>query len=260
MINVWYVLASVIIVSLISLVGIFSLLLSQKKLNQLLLALVSLSAGTLLGDTFLHLLPGAVEKEGFSLYVSLSALLGVMVFFVIEKFMHMNRCEDAKEKNCENESCRLAHDPHPHHLGVMNLVGDGVHNFVDGLIIAGSYLVSVPVGIATTIAVVMHEVPQELADFGVLLYAGFTRRKALLFNFISAAAAIVGAIVGLALSSRIETFVNFILPFAAGGFIYIAGSNLIPELHKECKWKNSILHFLALIGGIALMFAMTYLE
>ncbi len=141
----------------------------------------------------------------------------------------------------------------------MNLVGDGLHNFADGLIIAASYFVNIPVGIATSIAVIMHEVPQELADFGVLLYAGFSTRKAIFFNFLSAALAIVGAVAGIVLGNRVEGFVGLILPFAAGGFIYIAGSNLIPELHKECDWKNSFWHILAFLLGIGIMVALTYM-
>jgi zinc and cadmium transporter len=147
----------------------------------------------------------------------------------------------------------------------MNLVGDGVHNLLDGIIIATSYIASVPAGIATTIAVVLHEVPQEIGDFGVLVYSGFSKWKALLFNFFSALLAVIGAIIGLAIGTHSETFVSIILPFAAGGFIYIAASDLIPEMHKECGikqkfWKNSIVHISAMILGIALMYVLILLE
>lgn len=246
-----YTLVSVIIVSLIAFVGIISLMLQKRTLSSLLMVLVSLSAGTLLGGAFIHLLPESVEDHGFDLSVSLLVLLGVVVFFLLEKIIHLHRCEAAVTCNYD-----LDHEHHKHHIGILNLAGDGVHNFVDGLIIAGSYLVSIPVGIATTIAVILHEVPQELADFGVLLYSGFSRKKALLFNLLSATMAILGAIVGLILGSKGEAFIHFILPFAAGGFVYIAGSTLIPELHKECSWKSSCWHSLALLLGIALMLAL----
>ena len=247
--TITYTIISVIIVSLVSLVGIISLFWKRKNSPDFLLLLVSLSAGTLFGGAFLHLLPEAVEKEGFGLSVSVLVLAGVLVFFLLEKFMHWHHChtDPLTGKAIEHKT------HHPQHIAPLNLLGDALHNFVDGLVIAGSYLVSIPLGIATTIAVILHEVPQEFADFGVLLYSGLSKGKALLLNFVSAAVAILGAVVGLIIGSGSETFILFILPFAAGGFIYIAGSNLIPELHKECGLKDSFGHFFALLAGIIIM-------
>jgi len=253
-----YTIVSVIIVSLVSFIGIVSLLLKKKDLSKILLILVSLSAGTLLGGAFLHLLPEAVEEQGFGLPVSLSALAGVLVFFVLEKWIHMQRCEAPQAHT--SHAYPLLHETHKHHLGILTLVGDGMHNFLDGLVIAGSYLVSVPVGIATTIAVVLHEIPQEIADFGVLLYGGFSIKKALLFNFFSAALAILGALIGLLAVSVIDGLMVWILPFTAGGFIYIAGADLLPELHKECRTKDSILHLFALMLGIGIMVGLKIAE
>ncbi|MEK6939533.1 MAG: ZIP family metal transporter [Nanoarchaeota archaeon] len=254
-----YAIISVIVVSLVSLVGIVSLILTENRLHKILLLLVSLSAGTLMGGAFLHLLPEVVEERGFTLAVSFSALGGVLIFFLLEKLIHAHHCD-----TLPHEQSHLHHEPHLHahkqHIGVLTLFGDGLHNLLDGLVIAGAYLVSVPTGVATTLAVVLHEVPQEIADFGVLLYSGFSKWKALFYNFLSAAAAIVGAIIGLILGARSEAFTLFILPFAAGGFVYIAGSTLIPELHKECGWKESVLHILAFIVGIALMWGILLLE
>ena len=241
-----YTILSVIIVSLISLLGIFFLILKKNNLQKTLLFLVSLSAGSLFGGALLHLLPEVVEHEGFTLTVSLSVLGGIIIFFLIEKYVHWHHCHDP---HCES---------HKHHLAVMNLVGDGVHNFIDGLIIAGSYIVSIPLGIATTIAVILHEVPQEIGDFGVLLYSGLSKLKALLWNLGSALVAVIGAIVGLSLGAS-ETFLHLIIPFAAGGFIYIAGSDLIPELHKECKSKDTFLHIFALLLGIGLMVVLKFI-
>jgi len=253
--TILYTIISVIIVSLVSLVGVISLALSKKKLSKILLLLVSLSAGTLLGGAFLHLIPETIEEQGFGVPVALSVLGGVLVFFILEKFIHAHHCEKPHKHEYP-----LVHEPHKHHIGIMNLAGDGLHNLLDGLVIAGAYLVNIPIGIATTIAVVLHEVPQEVADFGVLLYAGYSKKKALLFNFLSAAAAILGAVVGMLLGSRGEQFVHFILPFAAGGFIYIAGANLIPELHKRCSWKESAWHIIMFVVGITLMLGLVFLE
>ena len=249
---IFYTILSVIIVSLVSLIGVFALTVRKRLLSKTLLFLVSLSAGTLLGGAFLHLLPEAIEGHGFTVELSLFVLAGIILFFILEKFIHWrhDHCHPAHP---------LIHEDNPHHIGIMNLVGDGIHNFADGLIIAGSYLVNLHLGIATTIAVILHEVPQELADFGVLLYSGYTKKKALLFNFLSAAVAIVGAIVGLILGANSETFIHFILPFAAGGFIYIAGSNLIPELHKECKLCDTVWHIFALLLGILLMYGLKFI-
>lgn len=257
--TILYTIISVIIVSLVAFVGIVSLLLTREKLSKALLVMVSLSAGTLFGGSLLHLLPEAVEEAGgFRMRISLSVLLGIVTFFVVEKFVHKEHCEVEGVKHHPHQFPML-HEPHKHYIGIMNLVGDGAHNFIDGLIIAGAYLVSIPVGVATTIAVIFHEVPQELADFGVLLYSGYTRKKAILLNFLSAITAILGAIIGLILGKTLaEQFVIFILPFAAGGFLYIAGSNLIPELHRECKWEQSLMHFIALLVGIGIMIGLLF--
>lgn len=245
-----YTIISVVIVSLVSMVGVLTLSLGQKKLHKMLLVLVSLSAGTLLGDAFIHILPEVVEEQGFTLVVSLLILVGVLIFFILEKSIHAHHYGT-------EEAHQASQKPH---LGSLILLGDGLHNFLDGLAIAGSYLISVPVGVATTIAVVMHEIPQEIADFGVLLYAGFSKAKALWYNFLSALAAVAGAAIGLLLGTRIESAVWFILPFTVGGFLYISCSSLIPELHKECGWKESLWQILAFIAGIAIMVALLLLE
>jgi zinc and cadmium transporter len=247
-----YTIISVIVVSLISLIGAATLL-KKYKSDKFLLMLVSLSAGTLFGGAFLHLLPEAVEMNGFGLKISLLLLAGVVVFFLLEKFIHWHHCHPPEKH------LKAKHSHKSNAIAPLNLFGDAIHNFLDGLIIAGSYLISVPAGIATTVAVIFHEVPQEIADFGVLLYSGLSKWKALLLNFASAAVAIVGAIIGLILGSKSAMFVELILPFAAGGFVYIAGSNLIPELHKECELKDSLWHFLMLIIGILIMVALLFL-
>jgi len=242
MVNVWfYSLASVIIVSLISFVGVLTLSINVDKLKKILLYLVSFSAGALFGDVFIHLLPEAVKETGFGVNISIYVLLGIVAFFILEKIINWHHY----------------HYPHTkeqvHPFAITNLVGDGFHNFIDGLIIAASYLVSVPVGIATTIAVLLHEIPQEIGDFGVLLHGGFTKTKALFFNFLTALMAVLGAVIALAINSEFSNITVFLIPFAAGGFIYVAGSDLIPELHKVVQLKQSLLQLLAFVSGILVM-------
>ena len=244
-----YAITSVVIVSLISLVGLFTLALKKKKLENILIFLVSFAAGGLIGGAFIHLLPEIVEEEGFSLTVSLSLLAGILVFFILEKFIHWRHCHVPTSSK------------HPHPLAVMNLVGDGFHNLIDGMVIAGAYLVAIPVGITTTIAVILHEIPQEIGDFGVLLYAGLNRWKALFFNFLSALTAVLGALITLVIGSKIPGFTTFLIPFTAGGFIYIAGTDLMPELHKKCEsFSLSVLQLLALVSGILIMLLLVVLE
>jgi zinc and cadmium transporter len=143
---------------------------------------------------------------------------------------------------------------------MMNMVGDGFHNFIDGLVIGGAYLTSIPLGISTTLAIIFHEIPQEIGDFGVLLHAGYKKTKALMLNFVSALTAVLGTLIALFVGSRIGGFSDILIPFTAGGFIYIAGSDLIPELHKECSISRSFFQFIALMLGLLLMLAFTLME
>lgn len=247
--NVWiYSVVSVFIVSLMSFVGVLTLSIKTEKLKKILLYLVSFSAGALFGDAFIHLLPEIVEESGFGLSISLYLMLGIGISFIIEKFIQWRHCHLPNTKD------------HVHPFAMMNLFGDGVHNFIDGLIIGASYLVSVPVGIATTLAVIFHELPQEIGDFGVLLHGGFSKAKALFFNFVTALTAIFGAVVSLLISSYVENITIFLVPFAAGTFIYIAGSDLIPELHKEIEVKRSFLQLIAIALGVLVMLSLLLLE
>lgn len=239
---IWiYTLVSVIIVSLISLIGVFTLSIRREKLEKLLIYFVSLSAGTLLGDAFIHLIPEAYESGGNRIFVSFYILSGILMFFVLEKFFHWRHCH------------HVPNEEHPHPFSYIILTGDTVHNFIDGMIIAASFLISIPVGIATAVAVIIHEIPQEIGDFGSLVYGGFSRIKALLFNFFTALAAVLGAVVVLLISFDIIGITKFLIPFAAGGFIYIASADLIPELHKETKPQKSLGQLVTFIIGIGLM-------
>lgn len=233
------ILISVAIVSIISLIGIFTLIFRKELINRILFVLVSFSAGALLGAAFLHLLPealiiGSVKK------IFTFTITGILLFFIIEKFLHWRHCH---EDNCD-----------VHLFTYLNLFGDGIHNFIDGMIIAASFLTDFSLGISTVIAIIFHEVPQEISDFGVLIYGGFSRYKALFYNFISASTAFLGALVGYFLAEYIQHFNGFLIPFAAGGFIYIAAADLFPELTKENKPINSLIQVVFVFIGIALMF------
>lgn len=234
--------------SLISLVGIFTLSWNQKKLYRRLLFLVSFSAGTLLGDAFIHLIPEAYENSSSRIAVSICILSGILLFFILEKIVHWRHCH---KRACEK---------HPHPFAYNILVGDSLHNFIDGMVIAASFLVSVPIGVATAVAVIFHEIPQEIGDFGSLVYGGFSRMKALIFNFLTALTAILGAIIVLIIGKSSTEIIYFLIPLTAGGFIYIAASDLIPELHKENDIKRSIGCLIFLVAGVMLMFSLLYLE
>lgn len=243
----FYTLLSVLAVSVISLIGVVTLSINSKKLNKILIYLVSFAAGALLGDVFLHLIPELIEDNSFTTKTSFLVLGGILLFFIIEKIVHWQHCHIPQNTS------------HSHPFAVTNLVGDGVHNFLDGIIIGASYLVNIPVGIATTIAVIFHEIPQEIGDFGVLLHGGFSKSKALLFNFLSALTAVAGGLLAV-LASDLVSITEYLIPMAIGGFIYIAGSDLIPELHKNFQIKKSIIQIFAFILGIAVMALLLLLE
>lgn len=243
-----YSILSVVIISLISLIGIFFILIKKDKLNKLILFLVALAAGSLLGGAFLHLLPEIIEGTGFTFRISILILGGIILFFAIENFIHWRHCHVPTSKS------------HPHTLGTMNIIGDGIHNFTDGLIIAASYFISIPTGIATTLAVILHEIPQEIGDFGVLIYAGYSKKKALFFNFLSALTAILGAIVGIIFAAKSTIFAYIVMPIAVGGFLYIAGSDLIPEIHKTQDKAFPLKNLLGILLGILIMYSITLLE
>jgi len=242
-------LISVITISLISLVGVLTLWLADKKLKKAFVYMVSFAAGGLLGDAFLHLIPEAVRETGFQTISSIVIILGILSSFAVERFLQWRHCHIPTS------------DEHPHSFAYMNLFGDAVHNLIDGLIVGGSYIASIPLGIATTIAVIFHEIPQELGDFGVLVYGGFNKKKALMFNFLTALTAVFGAIIAFVVGSAIEGFVPLLIPFAAGNFIYIAGSDLIPELRKDTpEPKKAALQMSSIILGVVPMLLLLLLE
>lgn len=249
MIIYFYAIISVLAVSAVSLVGIFVLSLSESVLRKYLFLLVSLAVGTLIGDAFLHLIPQAFGEVHDSSLISLGIIAGILIFFLLEKVLHWHHHDTDSE---------VEHAVRP--TGRIILVSDAVHNFIDGLIIGASYLVSIEVGIATTLAIMLHEIPQEIGDFGVLLYAGYSRGRALFVNFLSALTAFFGTLLALLLGNATEALVFWLVPLAAGGFIYIAMSDLIPEIHKTKYVPHSVLQFLAILMGIGIMTLLLLVE
>ena len=193
--------------------------------------------------------PETIEEIGFGTSASLLILFGILSSFMVEKFLQWRHCHIPTSSE------------HPHSFAYMNLFGDAVHNLIDGLIVGGSYLASIPIGISTTLAVIFHEIPQEIGDFGVLIQGGFNKTRALQFNFLTALTAMLGAVIALVLGATLEGFTPFLIPFAAGNFIYIAGSDLIPELRKdEPNLKKAVLQVVSIALGVAIMLLLVLLE
>lgn len=213
------ILLSVFVVSLISFVGVMALYLN-KSLDELLNYLVSFAVGGLLGAAFLELLPEAVEKTP---HWGIIVLLGIVLFFIIEMYFHWHH---------HHTHAKCGHK-HVHPIGYLNLIGDGIHNFIDGMIVAAAFLVDPKLGIVTTLAVIVHEIPQEFGDFGILVFSGFSKLKAMTFNFASALLAVAGALVTYFTAELTGDFSAYLIPFAAGGFIYMAAADLLPEIHKH---------------------------
>lgn len=232
--TLFYILGATVLVSILSLIGIV-LLLIKKKLDKVLIILVSFAVGALLGDAFIHMLPESMSLGTLAFVYTIS---GIILFFIIERFLSWHHCH----KECKE-----------HPFTYLILVGDGVHNFIDGMIIAASFLTSIPIGIASTLAIIFHEIPQEFGDFAMLLYGKFSKLKALFYNFLSALTAILGAVLTYFFSTNIEGLTTLLLPFAAGGFIYIAMSDMIPQLHKEEKLSNSLIQFISILAGLGIM-------
>jgi len=243
-VNWFYPLASTLVVSLIALVGILFLAFSTEMLTRIIFVLVSFAVGALFGNVFFHLLPESYHLIDSHLTIAVLVLAGLLTLFVLEKFLHWHH--DHKVTN--------NHKSHHAPYGYISLFADGFHNFTDGILIAAGWMASPEIGIATTLAVISHEIPQEISDYAILIHAGFSRKRALWLNFYAACAALAGTLITLSLGSIVHGLSNYILPFAAGGFIYLAGSDLIPELHKDKSRKNALIQLAAIFAGLLLMY------
>lgn len=283
--TVWlWTLGSVVAVSLTSFVGLVFLGRGRERLDTLLMYLVSLAAGVLLGGAFFHLIPEAYEAHGPGIAVPSLVLVGFLGFFFLERFLWAHHhghgdepltgrvfAEPAATGADGEEGTRRASEVDPEATGegrddvrpvvVMSLLGDGLHNLVDGMIIAAAYMTGgVGLGVIASGAVLLHEVPQEAGEFGVLVRGGLTVRRALLFNFLSASMAVVGALVALFVGSEFDAFTAALLPLTAGNFVYIAAADLVPELHHHHDAGESVGHAAILVLGVLAMLGLTFLR
>lgn len=234
----FYILTGGILMSAIALVGGVMVFVKESILQKLMFPLVALAAGSLLGGAFFFMLPAALETRESSSTVFLWLLLGFTVFFALEQFLHWHHGHKA------GADCRKP-------LTFLILIGDGLHNFLGGFAIAGVFLIDIHLGMMAWLAAAAHEIPQEMGDFGVLVYGGWSKKKALIFNFISASTFLWGGLLAYGISQKMD--VAFLIPFAAGNFIYIGASDLIPELKGHQDWKTNLLHFLFFLGGLGLI-------
>ncbi|NCU44262.1 ZIP family metal transporter [Candidatus Falkowbacteria bacterium] len=239
----FYLFLSLAVISAASLVGVVSLRWSIEKMNKINFWLISIAAGSLIGDSFFHLLPETVkDQSGLTPWIYLTS--GLLSFFVLEKIIHWRHCHIPTSSQ------------HPHPLGTMNIVGDFLHNFLDGLILANAFLVNPLLGLTTALAIFIHEIPQEISDFGILLHAGYSRIRAIRLNFLSSLSAFLGAL--LAILFQRDWQPTNLLAFTAGSFIYIATADLLPEMQKETTWSKSSRQLIGLSIGLAIMLLMKF--
>jgi zinc and cadmium transporter len=233
-----WIIAGGVLMSAIAMVGSVTLALKPATLDRLLLPLVAFAAGSLIGGAFFHMIPAAVTEIGDVLRVGVLVVAGFTVFFLLEQLLHWHHCHRA------SSDCKQP-------LTYLILIGDGLHNFLGGLAIAGTFLIDIRLGITSWLAAAAHEVPQELGDFGVLVHGGWSKRKALLFNVLSGLTFLAGGLVTYALSFQMD--ISWLIPFAAGNFIYIGASDLVPEVNKHHDLRANAVHLMAFVLGLALL-------
>ncbi len=230
---------------LVAFAGAFTLALKDKTLRRVLFVLIAFSAGAMVGGSLLHLLPESFEGLGDVDLAMLIFIAGFSLFFIIERFLHWHHCH-------EEGVCKV------HTYSYMVLLGDAIHNFIDGLVIAASFLTDFRLGLVSSVLILGHEIPQEIGDFAVVLHGGMKKTKALLYNFLAQLTAVLGGLAGfLWFNDQLKALM---LPFAAGGFMYIAASDLIPELHKEPKLGKAVLAFCFFLLGVLVMLAIKSLS
>jgi zinc and cadmium transporter len=235
-----WIIAGGLLMSAIAMIGSVTLVLKPATLNRLLLPLVAFAAGSLIGGAFFHMIPAAVAAIGDVLRIGIAVVAGFTVFFVLEQVLHWRHCHRASSDSKQP-------------LTYLILIGDGLHNFLGGLAIAGTFLIDARLGITSWLAAAAHEVPQELGDFGVLVHGGWSKRRALLFNVLSGLTFLLGALVAYGLSFQLD--VRWLIPFAAGNFLYVGASDLVPEVNKHFAVKTNAIHLLAFVFGLVLLLA-----
>ncbi len=256
MLPLFYSLAAVLVISLVSIIGIFGLIARMPSFSKFSLGLVGIAVGSLLGDAFIHVLPEANRQIRNNFTVSLLTILGMLLFFILEKVVRWRHCHDP---DCLEDEDHQGH--HNDHIVSISLVGEAFHNFIDGVIIASSFIINPALGIATTLAVLLHEIPQEIGHFGIFIHQGLSLSKALSLNLVSAGFAFLGVIFTIIIGASIGNFSAYVLPVTAGGFIYLASSDLIPELHRhEPNISSSLLQVFLVLLGVSLMAGLLLFE
>lgn len=266
----------IFLVGCLSLIGLFMISIREKTLDRILFILVAFATGTIFATALFDLIPESLHHleelnaGGAGLDESLMfifIIIGFVIFFILERFIywfHGHAHEKEEKLVCydtitEGSNISIIKEPKIKNFALLNLIGDGLHNFLDGIIIMIGFLSGIRNGVVITLAVVFHEFPQEIGDFGILVYGGFSKKKALFFNFVSAMVALLGGVFAFILSDNFETFNFFFLAFSGGGFLYLASTELMPELIKEKNLKKSIIQALIFLGGIILIISLVIL-
>lgn len=235
----YWIAGSGFLMSLFAFVGCFTLALRKETFDRWLLPLVALAAGSLIGGALFHMIPAALASPFLSPLTAMVWLAaGFITFFALEQFLHHHHCHRSSA-GCQKP------------LGYLILIGDGLHNLLGGLAVGGTFLVDIRLGMATWLAAAAHEIPQELGDFAALVYGGMTKRKALLWNFVSALMFPLGAVAAYAVSFQINT--DFLIAYAAGNFLYIGASDLVPEVNKSRSGAENVVHFFSFLAGLTLL-------
>jgi len=215
--------------------------LKKNLVKKIIAILVAFAAGSMLGASFFDILPEAFEVFGENTFLYI--LIGILIFFIIERYIHWHHCH---KEHVEVQP-----------LTYLNLIGDGVHNLIDGAIIAASFLTDPYLGVVSTIAIASHEIPQEMGDFGILIHGGMNRKKALSYNFLSALLCVIGGVITFFFASTFQVLKPILLSVAGGGFIYLALVDIVPDIHKETDTKKMIIETIFLFLGILLMYSLT---
>lgn len=266
----------ILVIGSLSLIGLFMISIREATLDKILFILVAFATGTILASALFDLIPeslhhleelneGGVVIAESSLFILV--IFGFVTFFIIERFIywfHGHAHEKDDQLVCyvgtdEGVGTSIKRGGNVKSFALLNLVGDGLHNFLDGIIIMVAFLSGTRNGVIVTLAVLFHEFPQEIGDFGILIYGGFSKKKALLFNFLSGMIALLGGLLAFVLSDVLEVFNFFFLAFSGGGFLYIASTELMPELLKQKDLKKSIIQALIFLSGLILIMSLVLL-
>ena len=270
--EVLYGFISIFLIGCLSLIGIIFISIKEKTLDRILFFLVAFATGTILATAIFDLIPEAIHtleeynsvnpnnpiEEHFLFYYIMS---GFIIFFILERFIywfHGHAHEENEQVFCvgdmiENVESSLKKEGKIQNFAILNLIGDGLHNFLDGIVIMVAFLSGIENGIVITLAVIFHEGPQEIGDFGILIFGGLTKKKALILNFASAMVALLGGLFGWLMVNSVETFGIFFLAFSGGGFLYLAATELMPEMMKEKNLSKSVIQTVMFLVGIGMI-------